>query len=119
MNVIVFTSSLGDFDNNDVNRGVFVTLRSAETIYDDMADRKFRAGVNHDGSVQWVPGGKFITSCQLDITYYPFDSQVCELDFVDWTYDGRFVMLVNGSDRITTSVFRTHGEWDVVRTESR
>ena len=75
-------------------------LPSAEAIYDEQADRKFRAGVDYDGSVQWVPGGKFLTSCQLDITLYPFDKQQCEMDFVDWTYDGRFVMLYNGSAHV-------------------
>lgn len=58
-----------------------------------------------------------MTSCQLDITLYPFDSQICEMDFVDWTYDGRFVNLKNGSDRIEMDVYKTHGEWDIVATE--
>jgi len=93
-------------------------LSSADAIYDDQADRKFRAGVDSDGTIQWVPGGKFITSCHLDITFYPFDTQRCELDFVDWTYDGNFVTLVNGSEAIELSVFRTHGEWDIIRTRS-
>jgi len=42
--------------------------------------------------MQWSPGGRFVTSCQLDITFYPFDRQQCELDFVDWT-----VRLTDGS----------------------
>jgi len=58
---------------------------SAEAIYDDFADRKFRTAINSDGQMQWSPGGRFVTSCQLDITFYPFDRQQCELDFVDWT----------------------------------
>ena len=91
---------------------------SAETIYDDQAYKRFRAGIDHDGSVQWVPGGKFITSCQLDITLYPFDSQCCEMDFVDWTYDGRFVNLVNGTKEISLDVYKKHGEWDIVNTKS-
>jgi len=58
---------------------------SAEAIYDDFADLKFRTAINNDGTVQWSPGGRYVTSCQLDITFYPFDQQHCELDFVDWT----------------------------------
>ncbi len=68
--------------------------------------------------IQWVPGGKFVTSCQLDITLYPFDSQHCEMDFVDWTYDGRFVDLINGSNKIGMDVYKKHGEWDIIKTES-
>ena len=58
---------------------------SAEAIYDDFADRKFRTAINDNGEMQWSPGGRFVTSCQLDITFYPFDRQQCDLDFVDWT----------------------------------
>ena len=49
---------------------------------------------------------------------YPFDHQECEMDFVDWTYDGRFVMLLNGSHEIGMDVFKKHGEWEIVRTKS-
>ena len=65
-----------------------------------------------------MPGGKFTTSCQLDISLYPFDRQACGLDFVDWTYDGRFVNLVNSSAEIGLDVYKTHGEWDITATES-
>ena len=97
---------------------IYLSPCSAEAIYDDQADKKFRAGVDHTGDIQWVPGGKFVTSCQLDITLYPFDSQHCEMDFVDWTYDGRFVNLLNGSSKIGMDVYKKHGEWDIVRTEA-
>ena len=97
---------------------IFPVYFSAEAIYDDQADKRFRAGIDNNGSVQWVPGGKFVTSCQLDITLYPFDSQRCVMDFVDWTYDGRFVNLVNGTDYIGLDVYKKHGEWDIVKTSS-
>jgi len=31
---------------------------SAEAIYDDFADRKFRTAINNDGEMQWSPGGR-------------------------------------------------------------
>ena len=89
---------------------------SAESIYDDHADKKFRAGIDFDGEVQWVPGGKFVTSCQLDITFYPFDDQTCEMDFVDWTYDGRFVNLINATATVGTDVYKRNGEWEIIGT---
>jgi len=70
-------------------------LVSAEAIYDDFADRKFRTAINSDGGMQWSPGGRFVTSCQLDITFYPFDRQQCELDFVDWTVEYPLMDLCN------------------------
>ena len=33
------------------------------------------------GEVLWLPGGVYKTSCDIDITYYPFDTQICTIIF--------------------------------------
>lgn len=40
-----------------------------------------RAIVRYDGNVTWNPPAIFRSSCQIDITYFPFDSQHCLLKF--------------------------------------
>jgi len=44
--------------------------------------------VQHDGSVLWIPTALFMSTCQIDITNFPFDVQECNLKFGSWTYDG-------------------------------
>jgi len=44
--------------------------------------------VQHDGSVMWIPPAIFMSTCQIDITNFPFDTQECKLKFGSWTYDG-------------------------------
>ncbi|KAI5711041.1 hypothetical protein M8J75_013597 [Diaphorina citri] len=41
-----------------------------------------------DGLISWVPPCQFQVYCHLDLTYWPFDSQVCELILGSWVYDG-------------------------------
>ncbi|XP_026683236.1 neuronal acetylcholine receptor subunit alpha-5 [Diaphorina citri] len=41
-----------------------------------------------DGLISWVPPCQFQVYCRLDLTYWPFDSQVCELILGSWVYDG-------------------------------
>ena len=94
----------------------YLTSRSAKSIYDELFFKRFRVSVTNDGVVNWVPGGKFITSCQLDITYYPFDDQECHIDLVDWAYHGLQVKLVNGSSSIGLDAFTESGEWEITRT---
>jgi nicotinic acetylcholine receptor len=31
---------------------------------------------------------KFRSTCQIDITYFPFDDQICKLKIGSWLYDG-------------------------------
>ena len=38
---------------------------------------KINAMVGHDGTVAWGPPVRFKSSCKVDITYFPFDHQVC------------------------------------------
>ena len=46
------------------------------------------AMVNNTGYVFWPPIVKFESTCQIDITYFPFDDQVCEMKLGSWAYDG-------------------------------
>nr|QQY02480.1 acetylcholine-gated chlorid channel [Cryptocotyle lingua] len=43
--------------------------------------------VYHTGDILWLQQALFKSTCQVEITYFPFDSQVCMLDFGSLTYD--------------------------------
>uniref|UniRef100_A0A336M2F1 CSON009230 protein n=1 Tax=Culicoides sonorensis TaxID=179676 RepID=A0A336M2F1_CULSO len=47
--------------------------------------------VKHDGGCLYVPPGIFKSTCKIDITWFPFDDQHCEMKFGSWTYDGNQV----------------------------
>jgi len=32
----------------------------------------------------WVPPGLFLSTCKIDITWFPFDDQLCEMKFGSW-----------------------------------
>ena len=37
---------------------------------------RIRVLIRNNGSVHWEPGGVFVTTCDIDITFFPFDTQV-------------------------------------------
>ena len=49
--------------------------------------------VQYDGSVLWIPTALFMSTCQIDITNFPFDVQSCNLKFglADSAPVGRYV----------------------------
>lgn len=49
--------------------------------------------VKHNGSCLYVPPGIFKSTCKIDITWFPFDDQHCDMKFGSWTYDGNQVLL--------------------------
>lgn len=42
--------------------------------------------VNSDGSVLWLYLALVKTYCKLNVKYFPFDTQRCNVTFVSWTH---------------------------------
>jgi len=41
---------------------------------------KIRVLIAYDGVVHWEPGGVFMTTCDIEILYFPFDMQACQIE---------------------------------------
>ena len=71
-----------------------ITITIKSVIFATSADEKFdgtyqtNVVVSHDGSCLYVPPGLFKSTCKIDITWFPFDDQQCDLKFGSWTYSG-------------------------------
>ncbi|XP_037041843.1 neuronal acetylcholine receptor subunit alpha-7 isoform X1 [Bradysia coprophila] len=71
--------------------------------------------VKHNGSCLYVPPGIFKSTCKIDITWFPFDDQHCEMKFGSWTYDGNQLDLVLKSEEGgDLTDFITNGEWFLI-----
>ena len=88
--VIISIYGFDGFDPNHTTKSV---------IFATSADEKFdgtyqtNVVVSHDGSCLYVPPGLFKSTCKIDITWFPFDDQQCDLKFGSWTYSGWQVMV--------------------------
>ncbi|XP_076641331.1 nicotinic acetylcholine receptor alpha6 [Halictus rubicundus] len=71
--------------------------------------------VTHNGSCLYVPPGIFKSTCKIDITWFPFDDQHCDMKFGSWTYDGNQLDLVlNSKEGGDLSDFIMNGEWYLI-----
>ncbi|KAF6016708.1 nAChRa4 [Bugula neritina] len=52
-----------------------------------------KATVHSTGRVVWEPPAIYKSSCNIDVEFFPFDIQTCEMKFSSWTYDGFLVDL--------------------------
>ena len=105
---------------------------------DDKFDGTYQTNivVSSDGSTLYVPPGLFKSTCKIDITWFPFDDQLCDLKFGSWTYQGGEVKCIylvlkrisiqlqvdlqmktqEGAD---LSSFAKNGEWDLIGGENQ
>ncbi|PAV59737.1 hypothetical protein WR25_23714 [Diploscapter pachys] len=88
--------------------------------------------VTYDGTVFWQPPAIYKSFCSIDVTWFPYDRQTCEMKFGTWTYTGRYVDLKQlpkeevvlkkkGDDDIEymekgmdLSFFYSSAEWDLI-----
>ncbi len=93
---------------------IIYVIFSAEKIYEDY--NNFRAIITSNGIVRWEPGGVFKTMCQIDITYYPFDEQHCDLIFGAWSYHTSKMNLTSEKDIVNLDSYKLNGEWEIMGT---
>lgn len=82
-----------------------------------------KAMVHSDGKIIWEPPAIYKSYCEIDVEFFPFDQQKCDLKFGTWTYDGGQVLLrhIDQSDDdpvvevgLDLSEYYVNGEWDLM-----
>ena len=83
---------------------------------DERFDSTFQTNVvvKHNGSCVYIPPGIFKSSCKIDITWFPFDDQKCQMKFGSWTYDGYSLDLRLPEEGADLSTYIPSGEWMLI-----
>src|SRR6218665_564819 len=72
------------------------------------------------GFVMWIPCTIYKSSCTIDVTYFPFDEQSCEMIFGSWTYNADEVNITwylpepSLYSEVDLSDYEKSGTWDLV-----
>ncbi|XP_046583793.1 neuronal acetylcholine receptor subunit alpha-10-like [Haliotis rubra] len=89
------------------------------TLYDTNADelaglKDYRPKFTSDGSVTYNFPTIITSLCKVDVTYFPFDTQSCELKFGSWSFHGLQLNLTNRASAGDMSSFKVNSEWDLI-----
>ncbi|XP_048852519.1 neuronal acetylcholine receptor subunit alpha-7 isoform X1 [Brienomyrus brachyistius] len=81
---------------------------------DERFDATFHTNVlvNSSGSCQYLPPGILKSTCYIDVRWFPFDVQKCDLKFGSWTHNGWLLDLQMIA--VDISSYIPNGEWDLV-----
>ncbi|XP_024883607.1 neuronal acetylcholine receptor subunit alpha-5-like [Temnothorax curvispinosus] len=66
----------------------------------------------NSGSVSCVPVVKFISKCDPDYTYWPYDKHQCRVTFISWMHKGEEVDLLMSGIGIIMSSYINDTRWD-------
>jgi len=69
--------------------------------------------VGSDGLVLWLYPALVKTYCTLNVKYFPFDSQHCDIVFISWTHSGYELNVFYNESSFATSIYYTaeNQEW--------
>ncbi|XP_071101773.1 neuronal acetylcholine receptor subunit alpha-3-like [Haliotis cracherodii] len=104
------------FDTEKVIWRPELVIDNAVNAIGVMGDDDLLIRVKHTGEVTWEPPGLFSTSCDIDVTYYPFDRQACTIELTSWSYTIDEVNLTQLSAEVFSGDFSENGEWDLTST---
>ena len=68
--------------------------------------------IARNGDVLWEPGQRFKSVCEVNIRFYPFDSQVCTFWFGSWTYYNETNASLSKLE-IELSAYTRNGKWEI------
>ena len=85
---------------------------------DQFENQKMKIVVRNDGQITWYPGGLFQTSCSIDISHYPLDTQTCSIDIDPWSSDQSTLNGTFSDPAFEISNIDSHPVWTLIRTET-
>ncbi|XP_029008218.1 neuronal acetylcholine receptor subunit alpha-9-I isoform X2 [Betta splendens] len=68
--------------------------------------------LRYNGEIVWDSPAITKSTCVVDVSYFPFDWQHCDLTFGSWTYNGNQVDISLGKDSGDLSDFVENVEWE-------
>ncbi|XP_063410370.1 neuronal acetylcholine receptor subunit alpha-5-like [Mytilus trossulus] len=87
---------------NPYKEGVVISLEdSTVSLYED-------------GDATWSPADNFQMACDADVSYFPYDSQTCQMMVIPWQYDANEIRILIQSNTVDTTYYSENPQWDYV-----
>ena len=88
---------------------------SSDIVNDDWG--KMRLVVREDGLVNWFATGHFLTSCEMNLFYLPFDTQTCTINITNLIGTAEHNNLTALGTRVKTTDLIHSNEWTLLEAE--
>jgi len=98
-----------------------VLYNNAKKGHDSGTMYKFKTKViiSSNGENKWFAPTIVRSGCNIDITYFPFDDQFCELRFGSWTFTGEQVDIQSMSDKVDIKQYLNSSQFKLVSAKAK
>ncbi|XP_061172026.1 acetylcholine receptor subunit beta-like 1 isoform X3 [Saccostrea echinata] len=72
--------------------------------------------LSYDSLVYWIPPAIYKSSCTIDVQFFPFDQQICEMKFGSWTFTDKQLNFTfyNNMNSLDFTDYLKSGSWDII-----
>ncbi|OWF42830.1 Acetylcholine receptor subunit alpha-L1 [Mizuhopecten yessoensis] len=91
---------------------LLTTAEDLETI----SGSDFIVHLQSTGQMMWLTGKLMKSSCKVDMTHFPTDTQTCTFIITPWGFTPSEVYLSHSSNTVDLQYFSPNGEWDIIST---
>ncbi|CAC5423762.1 CHRNN [Mytilus coruscus] len=88
------------------------SVSTQKTLTND--DDNHYVTVNHDGSTEWWAYVNLQTHCKVDMTNYPFETQICDINVTKSYLNDQSEILRSEGDSLSLANYVPNGEWEVL-----
>ena len=89
----------------------FHSVASVSDLALEKLENQFRAKIFANGSVSWTPFLALQTTCNFDLTYFPFDKQMCQIILMNWIYNSQQLNLTLSSTPVLFDYYSPNSVW--------
>ena len=89
----------------------YLVLENGIRTAEELGSSRGLIEVSHDGYVFWRPFAVFTSQCQIEMTYYPYDKQTCDITFKLRSYRVTDVV-ITGADFVKEHSY-SNSIWDI------
>ncbi|OWF53672.1 acetylcholine receptor subunit alpha-like [Mizuhopecten yessoensis] len=90
-------------------------ITSADDL-EQFGHAEFDVRLDYNGTCSVFPGKLLKSSCSVDMTRFPVDSQLCEMLVLLWGLNPTEVELTSAAQEISLEYFTPNGEWKIDKT---
>ncbi|XP_033108432.1 neuronal acetylcholine receptor subunit alpha-3-like isoform X2 [Anneissia japonica] len=87
-------------------------------LYNSVNEEDYRSPlpitIQYDGTVSYLTPYIYICYCKVDLTFYPFDTQICRMKFGSWAHDKLQVDIISAVTKGEIDSYQPNGEWDLI-----
>ncbi|XP_048727570.1 neuronal acetylcholine receptor subunit alpha-2-like [Ostrea edulis] len=91
-----------------------LTLVNPYDSIETLAKGIFPVTYTYDGTAYWSPGDVISSGCEVDVTYYPFDTQSCGMMLMCWGFAPTAIVTQAEDIEINMDYFSEHGTWELL-----